>query len=130
MGKLHDSNVQQGDLISVANRRESDSSDSLKRATGPTAPVSEMPVNLRVHKKPGHGAVAIVVEEEKFLVIRRSATVRAPNLLCFAGGTIESGESPQEAIERELLEELGVVGVARDHVWQYCIGNKVASHFP
>lgn len=70
------------------------------------------------HAKPRHGAVAVVVEDEKFLVIRRSALVRAPNLLCFAGGTIEVGESPQEAIVRELHEELGLVGTACEHLWQ------------
>jgi 8-oxo-dGTP diphosphatase len=59
-----------------------------------------------------------VVEAEKFLVIRRSARVRAPNLLCFAGGTIEKGESPEQAIERELHEELSVRGTAIEHVWQ------------
>jgi len=69
-------------------------------------------------RKPGHGAVAIIVEDEQFLVIKRSHKVRAPNLLCFAGGTIETGESPHETIVRELDEELGLVGVAKDHIWQ------------
>ncbi|MEZ6135432.1 MAG: NUDIX domain-containing protein [Pirellulaceae bacterium] len=73
---------------------------------------------LRTRRKPGHGAVAIVVEDEKFLVIRRSQHVRAPNLLCFAGGTIEVGETPEETIVRELDEELSLQGVARQHVWQ------------
>lgn len=68
--------------------------------------------------RPSHGAVAIVVEQAKFLVIRRSAVVRAPNLLCFAGGTIEKGESPEQAIVRELREELNLAGRAVEHVWQ------------
>ncbi len=70
------------------------------------------------HAKPRHGAVAVVVENGRFLVIRRSALVRAPSLLCFAGGTIEAGESPQQAIVRELQEELGLMGQAREHLWQ------------
>ncbi len=74
--------------------------------------------NRKLDRKPGHGAVAIVVEDEKFLVIRRSATVRAPNMLCFAGGTIESGESPEQAVVRELQEELAIEAQAREHVWQ------------
>lgn len=69
-------------------------------------------------RKPGHGAVAVLCEESKFLVIRRSATVRAPNLICFAGGTIETGESPEAAIVRELAEELHLPAVAQKHVWQ------------
>ena len=68
--------------------------------------------------RPGHGAVAIIVEEQQFLVIRRSATVRAPNMLCFAGGSIEAGESPEEAIVRELQEELSLHGSAIEQVWQ------------
>jgi 8-oxo-dGTP diphosphatase len=68
--------------------------------------------------RPGHGVVAIVPEAGKFLVIRRSPQVRAPNMLCFAGGTIEPGETPEQAIVRELHEELGLVARPRQHVWQ------------
>lgn len=68
-------------------------------------------------RKPGHGAVAIIVEDGKFLVIRRSHKVRAPNLMCFAGGTIESGETPEAAIVRELEEELHLKGQAIEQVW-------------
>ena len=70
------------------------------------------------HAKPRHGAVAIIVEEGRFLVIRRSQFVRAPNLLCFAGGTIEAGEIPAQTIVRELREELALESQARQHVWQ------------
>ncbi len=58
-------------------------------------------------RKPGHGAVAIIAENEKFLVIRRSAKVRAPGMLCFAGGTIEAGETPVQAIVREAARGIG-----------------------
>lgn len=68
--------------------------------------------------RPGHGVVAIVPEEHKFLVIRRSALVRAPNMLCFAGGTIEPGETPEQAIVRELEEELGLAATPLEHIWQ------------
>lgn len=68
--------------------------------------------------RPGHGAVAIVVEQGEFLVIRRSHKVRAPNLLCFAGGTIEPGESPEIAVVRELEEELSLKSQPVEHVWQ------------
>ena len=55
-----------------------------------------------------HGAVAVVRRDEKWLVIRRSATVRAPRKLCFPGGTIEPGEAEIDAVVRELREELGI----------------------
>ena len=74
-------------------------------------------MNPRIDK-PGHGAVAVVVERERFLVIRRGPMVRAPNLLCFAGGTIESGETPEQAIVRELREELDLVATPIEHIWQ------------
>lgn len=44
--------------------------------------------------------------------------MRAPNQLCFAGGTIERGESPEIAVVRELHEELGLKSRAVEHVWQ------------
>lgn len=69
-------------------------------------------------RKPGHGAVAVIVENGKFLVIRRSAKVRAPNLLCFAGGTIEQGETPEQAIVRELKEELDLDATVVRQIWQ------------
>ncbi len=75
-------------------------------------------IQIEKDRKPGHGAVAVVVEEQKFLVIRRSEHVRAPNLLCFAGGTIEKGESPEEAIVRELEEELAMRADPVGHIWQ------------
>lgn len=54
----------------------------------------------------------------KYLVIRRSNNVAAPNTLCFPGGGIEPGESPAEAAVRECFEETGVpVRVARK-IWE------------
>lgn len=73
---------------------------------------------INANRKPRHGAVAVVVEDGRFLVIRRSRFVRAPNLLCFAGGTIERGETPLMAIVRELQEELSLQAEAREHIWQ------------
>lgn len=70
------------------------------------------------HGKPRHGAVGIVVENMHFLVIRRSPFVRAPNMLCFPGGTIETGETPEEAVVRELSEELGLAVAGPQLIWQ------------
>lgn len=64
------------------------------------------------------GAVAVVRRDEKWLVIRRSARVRAPRKLCFPGGTIEAGEAESDAIMREMQEELGVKVIARECVWR------------
>ncbi len=64
------------------------------------------------------GVVAVVVREERFLVIRRSATVAAPRKFCFPGGGIDGRESEEEALVREFQEELnGVIRPVR-RLWQ------------
>lgn len=64
------------------------------------------------HAGPGQpvgGVVAVIRQAEQFLVIQRGLElVRAPGMFCFPGGTIEPGESPLEALHREMQEELGV----------------------
>jgi 8-oxo-dGTP diphosphatase len=61
--------------------------------------------------------VAVLRERDLFLVIRRSQKVRAPGLLCFPGGQIEPGESFEEAILREMMEELALPIRVRGHLW-------------
>lgn len=46
------------------------------------------------------------------LVIRRSAGVARPGCWCFPGGHVEHAETPRQAVERELQEELGIQVVA------------------
>ncbi len=61
--------------------------------------------------KPAHGrrgVVAVILREERFLVIRRSQHVTAPGKLCFPGGGIEPGETEEETLQREMLEELAI----------------------
>jgi NAD+ diphosphatase len=52
--------------------------------------------------------VAVVVRDQRLLVICRSRHVLAAGAYCFPGGGIETGESETEALTRELREELGV----------------------
>ena len=52
------------------------------------------------------GVVAVLWRDSRLLVIRRSPGVAAPGTLCFPGGGIEPGESEEQALEREMQEEL------------------------
>jgi len=54
------------------------------------------------------GAVGVIVEEGKFLVIRRAPHISAGGKICFPGGGIEAGEEEETALVRELWEELRV----------------------
>jgi 8-oxo-dGTP diphosphatase len=70
-------------------------------------------------KRPGRkGVVAVVHQQGRFLTIRRSAFVTAPNLLCFPGGGIEDGELPHEALIREMQEELGLLVIPMVELWK------------
>jgi 8-oxo-dGTP diphosphatase len=64
-----------------------------------------------------HAVVAVIVEDNKYLVIRRSELVRAPGLLCFPGGGIEPDEDMVSAICRELREELSLDVIPGKHLW-------------
>jgi 8-oxo-dGTP diphosphatase len=65
-----------------------------------------------------YGAVAVIVRDERLLMIRRSANVIAPGMYCFPGGGIEPGETEPQAVVRELLEELGCVVQPRKRLWE------------
>lgn len=66
---------------------------------------------------PPAAVVAIITLERKFLVIKRSATVRSPNQFCFPGGMIEVDETPQVALIREMSEELNIDVTPLQEVW-------------
>lgn len=62
-------------------------------------------------------AIAVVRRENTFLGIKRSQTVRAPGKICFPGGQVEEGETIEQAVVRELKEELGVTVQPLRKVW-------------
>ncbi len=64
------------------------------------------------------GAVAVICRDRRLLVIRRSEHVEAPGTYCFPGGAIEQGELPEEAVRRELWEELRVSVRPRRKLWE------------
>jgi 8-oxo-dGTP diphosphatase len=66
-----------------------------------------------------HGVVGVLKEEARYLLIQRSAAVLAPGMWCFPGGAIEPGETPAQAIVREMREEVGLVVEPVDELWSW-----------
>lgn len=65
-----------------------------------------------------YGVVAVVLDGDCFLVIRRSQYVRAPGMYCFPGGAIEPGETEADAVVREMREELTVAVRPVRRLWE------------
>jgi 8-oxo-dGTP diphosphatase len=66
---------------------------------------------------------AIIFDGEKVLVTRRPHNKRHPGLWEFPGGKIDPGESPEQALTREIREELdveiGVEGIFEAAYYRY-----------
>lgn len=56
--------------------------------------------------------------DRSLLVIQRSQLVAAPGAYCFPGGAIEPGESEQQALVRELDEELALAVRPLRRLWR------------
>lgn len=53
-------------------------------------------------------SAAIIERDGKVLIAKRSSTSSLPNKWEFPGGKVEVGESPEECLARELLEEFEI----------------------
>ncbi|MBN2578204.1 MAG: NUDIX domain-containing protein [Pirellulales bacterium] len=81
---------------------------------------------LSIPDDPGRrGAVAVMLRDGRMLVIRRSRHVVAPGVYCFPGGGIEDGESEEDALIREVREEVGVTIRPRQKIWECVTAWKV-----
>lgn len=76
---------------------------------------------------------AVLVRDGKVLAAQRSESMSLPLMWEFPGGKIEPGETPVEALRRELKEELLCDAVVGDHVetteHNYDFGTVILSTF-
>ncbi len=61
---------------------------------------------------------AVIIDQGRYLACRRRQGLSAEGLWEFPGGKIESGESPAEAIEREIREELSCEIEVLEELWR------------
>src|SRR5438552_15236293 len=86
-----------------------------------------MPASSRPIQSDGrvHGvAVAVRRDDGKWLMVRRSKNVGSPLKVCFPGGAVEAGETQEEAVVREMKEELGLDVRPIKQVWKHEFADK------
>lgn len=54
------------------------------------------------------GVIGVLDFEGRYLMIKRAAGVVKGGHWCFPGGHVENGENARQAVQRELMEELGI----------------------
>ncbi|HEY1600612.1 MAG TPA: NUDIX domain-containing protein [Pirellulales bacterium] len=64
------------------------------------------------------GSVAVILRNQALLVIRRAEGISAPGKYCFPGGGIERNETEEQALVRELREELSIAVTPVRRLWR------------
>jgi 8-oxo-dGTP diphosphatase len=62
---------------------------------------------------------AIIERAGRILICRRTAEQSHPLQWEFPGGKVEPGETPQQALQRELAEELGIRHASGEEITRY-----------
>ena len=81
--------------------------DVLERVEG-WAHVAPLSTTVLTRKKPVDVVAALIWEKDKFLICQRPANKARGLLWEFVGGKVEPGETKQQALMRECMEELAI----------------------
>ncbi len=61
-----------------------------------------------VRRRVRRGVIGVISRGPTYLMIRRAPGITRGGCWCFPGGHVEPGETPRQAVQRELAEELGI----------------------
>lgn len=75
---------------------------------------------MALNPAPIRVVAALIARDGKYLITQRRSTAVLPLLWEFPGGRVESGESDQAALQRELHERLGVESVVKQLISYVC----------
>jgi mutator protein MutT len=77
----------------------------------PNSPMPRLNEEDKKKKDLKKNAVAVIVNEDHKILLLKRADIKdiwMPNKWALVGGAIEKGETPQQAVKREILEETGL----------------------
>ncbi len=74
-----------------------------------TISIAPISATVLTRKKPVDVVAALIWEKDRFLICQRPANKARGLLWEFVGGKVEPGETMQQALERECMEELAIV---------------------
>lgn len=68
----------------------------------------------------------LLLQANRFLICQRNSKGSFPGKWEFPGGKIETGETPEAALRRELQEELGIAAEIGEEIWR--VEHQYAGH--
>jgi 8-oxo-dGTP pyrophosphatase MutT (NUDIX family) len=73
---------------------------------------------------PGDGVIAVIRRGGRYLMIQRAAGTLAAGSWCFVGGGVKPGETLEQALVREVQEEVGLEIQPLRKIWECLSANR------
>lgn len=109
---------------------DSPNPNSPNRSNSPNSPQPQQPVVRLTDPSQPAVAVAILYQDSQFLLQLRDdlPDIAYPGQWAFFGGHLESGESPEQAVQRELQEEIGYLPPQVHYFGSYLTDTQIIRH--